>query len=54
MHFETDYRLENYILGTNWQDLPPNVQERLKGCFVDLMGAIVIGSRSVEYPSLSE
>ncbi len=49
MHFETDYRLENYILGTRWQDLPLVVQERLKGCFVDLMGALVIGSRSRQF-----
>ena len=49
MHFETDYRLENYILDTRWQDLPLNVQERLKGCFVDLMGALVIGSRSRQF-----
>lgn len=39
MHFETNHKLENYILSTAWQDLPQNVQERLKGCFVDLMGA---------------
>ena len=49
MNFETTYKLENYILDTKWQDLPPEVQERLKGCFVDLMGALVVGSRSRQF-----
>lgn len=49
MRFETDYRLEKYILNTRWQDLPLDVQERLKGCFVDLMGALIIGSRSRQF-----
>ena len=46
MIFTTDYKLENYILNTKWEDLPQDVQNRLKGCFVDLMGALTIGSRS--------
>ena len=49
MLFNTDYRLENYILNSNWKDIPFYVQERLKGCFVDLMGALVIGSRSKQF-----
>lgn len=49
MNFETDYRLENYILSTSWHNIPQDVQERLKGCFVDLMGALVIGSRSRQF-----
>ncbi len=49
MHFQTDYKLENYILNTKWETLPAEVQERLKGCFVDLMGALVIGSRSRQF-----
>ena len=42
----TDWKLEDYILDTRWEDLPFAVQERIKGCFIDLMGALIIGSRS--------
>lgn len=49
MHFETTYRLENFILGTTWEDLPERVQERMKGCFTDLTGALVTGSRSRQF-----
>ncbi len=36
MHFETDYKLENFILDIKWKKLPLNVRKRLIGCFVDL------------------
>lgn len=49
MHFETTYRLENFILNTQWHDVPSPVRQRMKGCFVDLMGALVIGSRSRQF-----
>ena len=49
MNFKTDYKLENYILGTNWQDLPCEVQERLKGCMIDLFGALIVGSKSQQF-----
>ena len=49
MHFETTYKLENFILDTQWKDVPQEVKERMKGCFVDLMGALVIGSRSRQF-----
>ncbi len=49
MNFKTDYKLEDFILDTDWQDLPSEVQERLKGCFIDLMGALVVGSRSGQF-----
>ncbi len=49
MNFKTDYKLENFILDTDWQELPFEVQERLKGCFIDLMGALVVGSRSGQF-----
>ena len=49
MKFTTDYRLENFILNTQWEDLPGEVQERIRGCFVDLMGALIIGSRSEQF-----
>ena len=49
MIFETDYRLENFILNTQWEDLPTEVKKRMTGCFVDLMGALLIGSRSEQF-----
>jgi len=49
LKFTTDYRLENFILNTRWDDLPPEVQQRIRGCFIDLMGALIIGSRSEQF-----
>ena len=49
MKFETTYRLEDFILNTRWEDLPGEVQQRLRGCFLDLMGALLIGSRSEQF-----
>ena len=49
MKYETTYKLENFVLGTNWDDLPSEVQERIKGCFVDLTGALITGSRSSQF-----
>ena len=49
MHFETTYKLENFILDTQWKDVPQEVKDRMKGCFVDLMGALSIGSRSKQF-----
>ncbi|MBE6788006.1 MAG: MmgE/PrpD family protein [Ruminococcaceae bacterium] len=49
MKFETSYKLEDFILNTNYNDLPSNVKTRLKGCFIDLLGALIIGSRSEQF-----
>lgn len=49
MKFETTYKLEDFILNTRWEELPEQVQQRMKGCFVDLMGALLIGSRSEQF-----
>lgn len=49
MKFETTYKLEDYILNTCWDDLPENVKERMKGAFIDLCGALIIGSRSEQF-----
>ena len=49
MNFKTDYKLENYILDTNWQNLPKEVQDRLKGCMIDLFGALIVGSKSEQF-----
>ena len=49
MNFETTYKLENFIINAKWEDFPAEVKERLKGCFVDLIGAMIIGSRSEQF-----
>ena len=49
MVFSTDYKLEKFILETKWEDLPPEVQSRMQGCFVDLMGALLAGSMSEQF-----
>ena len=48
MVFSTDYKLEKFILETKWEDLPAEVQSRMKGCFVDLMGCDMC--REKQYP----
>ena len=49
MHYETDYRLENFILDTRWDDVPEVVKMRMKGCLLDLTGALIVGSRSGQF-----
>ncbi len=49
MNFKTDYRLERFILNTKWEDLPAAVQDRLRGCMLDLLGALVSGSGSGQF-----
>ena len=49
MNFETTFKLENYILDTTWDTLPQEVQSRMKGCFIDLMGALIVGSKSAQF-----
>lgn len=49
MNFVTDYKLEDFILDTKWEDLPEEVKERMRGCLVDLMGALIVGSRSRQF-----
>ena len=49
MIFNTDYRLEKFILDTRWEDLPLCVKERVRGCFLDLLGALLIGAHSEQF-----
>ena len=49
MRFIRDYKLENYILGVKWDGLPAEIQTRLKGCFLDLSCALIVGSRSDQF-----
>ena len=47
--FCTDYKTEDYILKTSWEDLPKEVQERAVVCGVDLMMALLIGSKEKQF-----
>ena len=43
MNFITDYRVEDYILQTRWEDFPQAVKDRALVCGVDLMMALILG-----------
>ena len=49
MVFTTDYKLEEFLLNTQWEQLPNEVQERLRGCMLDLLGALIAGSGSEQF-----
>ncbi|WP_312700953.1 MmgE/PrpD family protein [Sedimentibacter sp.] len=49
MNFQTDYKLEGFILDTKWNNLPEKVQVRARVCFIDLICALIIGSRSEQF-----
>lgn len=49
MNFVTDYKLESFILETKWEDLPEEVHTRMRGCFIDLLGALIAGSKSRQF-----
>ncbi len=49
MKFTTDLRLEAFLLDTQWEQLPEIVQQRLRGCMLDLLGALVAGSGSEQF-----
>lgn len=47
--FKTDYHLENFVLNTKWNDLPADVQERAVDCGIDLMTALILGSKGEQF-----
>ena len=49
MKFTTDYKLEDFILNTEWKNIPDEVKERMKGCLIDLTGALSAGSHSRQF-----
>ncbi len=51
MDFQTTYILEDYILNTKWNDFPQEVKERAIVCGIDLMMALIIGSKGKQYKS---
>ncbi len=54
MNFNTNYKLERYILDTKWEDLPAQVQERARGCGIDLMTALILGSQGRQFAAGSK
>ena len=49
MAFLTDYILEDYIINTNWENLPEKVRERAVMCAIDLTAALILGSRGRQF-----
>ena len=49
MKFTTNYKLEEFIINTKWENLPTDVKERSKGCLIDLIGALTVGSMSEQF-----
>lgn len=49
MRFITNYRIENFVLNTEWGDFPSDIQERALCCSIDLMGALILGSQGKQY-----
>ena len=49
MNFQTDFAVENFILGAEWEKFPAEVQNRLRGCLIDLLGALLSGTKSEQF-----
>lgn len=49
MDFITDYKIENFILNTQWEDIPDEIKERAIRCSIDLIGALILGSQGNQY-----
>ena len=49
MKYITNYKLENFILNTTWSELDDRVKERIRGCLIDLFGALISGSLSDQF-----
>lgn len=49
MNFITDFKLENYILDTTWDTFPSEVKNRAIVCGIDLMIALLLGSKGKQY-----
>ncbi len=47
--FQTDYRLERFVLRTQWKDLPEEIRKRAIVCGIDLMIALLLGSRGNQF-----
>ena len=52
MEFITDYKLEKFILNTQWEDLPEEVQKRAVVCGIDLTIALLLGSKGQQFQGI--
>ena len=49
VEFNIDYRVEDYLLNSRWEDFPEEVQKRALVCSIDLMHALILGSCGKQY-----
>jgi 2-methylcitrate dehydratase PrpD len=49
MIFETDYKIERFIKEAAWENFPDDVKTRLRGCLIDLFGALISGTKSEQF-----
>lgn len=49
MEFVTDYRTERFALETKWDKLPEEVQTHARMCGIDLMTALILGSKGEQF-----
>jgi len=49
MKHTDNYRIEDYILQTKWEDFPPEVQQRAVVCAIDLFTALLLGSQGKQH-----
>ena len=47
----TDFRIENFIKNTEWNQCPSDIKQRAIRCSIDLMGALILGSQGKQYDS---
>ncbi len=49
MEFKTTYQVEDYILNSKWEDLPRTIQDRAIVCGIDLLMALIVGSKGRQF-----
>ena len=49
MEFKTTHQIESYILKTKWEDLPNHIQDRAIVCGIDLLMALIVGSKGRQF-----
>ena len=49
MNFTTTYTIEKFITEADFDKVPVQVQNRLRGCLIDLLGALISGTKSEQF-----
>ena len=49
MQFNVNYSVEKFILNTNWEKFPEEVKKRAIVCGIDLMMALILGSKGEQF-----